>query len=107
MATETIMRTLIESTLQYEVAHELAQPSNGSEWDEGSIPFRADWLRSSRPTEGQACTTIIDAFRRQLGPRWARGRGGGGGPPDFNDSDGGASDKEPNGDHLQDMVPIP
>ena len=30
MATETIMQTLTESTLQYKVTHKLAQPSNGS-----------------------------------------------------------------------------
>jgi len=101
MATETITRTLTESTPQYEVAHELAQPSNGSERDGGSIPFGADRLGSSRPTEGQVCATIIDAFRRCLGPRQARGGGGGEGPPDDDDSDdGGAPDEEPNGDHL-------
>jgi hypothetical protein len=30
MATETISRTLTESALQYKVAHELAQPCNGT-----------------------------------------------------------------------------
>jgi hypothetical protein len=102
MATETITRTLTESTLQHKVACKLAQPSNGS------VPFGADRLGSSQPTEGQVRATIIDAFRRWLGLRQARGRGGGGGPPDDSDSDdGGAPDKEPNGDHLQNMVPIP
>jgi hypothetical protein len=103
------MQTLTESTPQYEVAHELAQPSNGSGRD-GSIPFRADRLGSSRPTEGQVRATIIDAFRRRLRPRQARGGGGGGGPPDNdnnNDLDRGASNEEPDGNHIQDMVPIP
>jgi len=108
MATETIMRTLTESTLQYKVACGLAQPSNGSGGDGGSVPFGADRLGSSRPIEGQVRATIIDTFRRRLGPRQARGGGGGGGPPDDdNDLDGGASNKEPNGNHLQNMVPIP
>jgi len=103
MATETITRTLTESAPQYEVAHKLAQPSNGS------VPFGADRLGSSRYTEGQVRATIIDAFRRRLGPQQARGGGGGGGPPDDDDDDldGGASDEEPDGDHLQNMVPIP
>jgi hypothetical protein len=108
MATETITCTLTESTPQYKVAHELAQPSNGSGGDGGSIPFWADRLGSSQPTEGQVCATIIDAFRRRLGPRRARGGGGGGGPPDDDDDlKGGASNEEPDGDHLQNMVPIP
>jgi len=47
MATETITRTLTESTPQYEVAHKLAQPSNGSGQDGGSVPFGADRLGSS------------------------------------------------------------
>ena len=107
MATETITQTLTESALQYETTHELAQPSNGSGQD-GSIPFRADQLGSSRPTEGQVRATIIDAFRRRLGLRRARGGGGGGGPSDDDDDlDGGASDEQPDGDHLQNMVPIP
>ena len=101
MATETITRTLTESAPQYEVVHKLAQPSNGSRGDGESIPFGADRLGSSRPTEGQVRATIIDAFRRRLRPRRARGRGGGGGPPDDDDDlDGGASDKEPNGDLI-------
>jgi hypothetical protein len=107
MATETITRTLTESTPQYEVPHKLAQPSNGSGQDGGSIPFEADRLGSSQPMEGQVRATIIDAFRRHLGPRQPRGGGGGGGPPNSDDSDGGASNKEPDGNHLQDMVPIP
>jgi hypothetical protein len=108
MATETITQTLTESTPQYEVAHKLAQPSNGSGGGGGSIPFGADRLGSSRPTEGQVCATIIDAFRRHLGPRRARGEGGGGRPPDDDDDlDRGASNEEPDGDHLQNMVPIP
>jgi len=108
MATETITRTLTESTPQYEVARELAQPSNGSRGDGRPIPFGADRLGSSRPTEGQVCATIIDTFKRHLGPRQARGGGGGGGPPDDDDDlDGGPSNEEPDGDHLQNMVPIP
>ena len=47
MATETITRTLTESTPQYEVTRELAQPSNGSGGDGGPIPFGADRLGSS------------------------------------------------------------
>ena len=69
MATETITRTLTESTPQYEVPHKLAQPSNGSGQDGGSIPFEADRLGSSQPMEGQVRATIIDAFRRRLGLR--------------------------------------
>jgi hypothetical protein len=108
MATETIIRTLTESTPQYKVAHKLAQLSNGSGRDGGSVPFRADRLGSSQPIEGQVRATIIDTFRRRLRPRRARGGGGGGGSPDDNNNlDGGASDEEPDGDHLQNMVPIP
>jgi hypothetical protein len=109
MATETITRTLTESAQEHEIARELAQPSNGPGGDGRSVPFGADRLGSSQYTKGQVRATIIDAFRRRLGPRQARSGGGGGGPPDGddNDSDGGASDEEPNGNHLQDMVPIP
>jgi hypothetical protein len=109
MATETITRTLTESAQEYEVTRELAQPSNGPGGDGRPVPFGADRLGSSRYTEGQVRATIIDVFRRRLGPRRAGGRGGGGGPPDDNDNDldGGASDEEPDGDNLQNMVPIP
>jgi hypothetical protein len=109
MATETITRTLTESTPQYEVTRELAQSPNESGGDGRPVPFGADRLGSSRYTEGQVHATIIDAFRRRLGPRRARGGGGGGGPPDDNDDnlDRGASDEEPDGNNLQSMVPIP
>ena len=109
MATETITRTFTESAQEHEVACELAQPSNGSGGDGRSVPFGADRLGSSRYTEGQVRATIIDAFKRHLGPRRVRGGGGGGGPPDDDDDDldGGASDEEPDGNHLQNMVPIP
>jgi len=101
MATETITWTLIESTPQYETTHKLAQLSNGSRGDGGSVSFGADRLGFSWPTEGQVRATIIDAFRRCLRPRWARGGGGGGGPPNDNDDfDGGASNEEPDGNHL-------
>jgi len=107
MAIETITRTLTESTPQYKVTYKLAQPSNGTGQDGESIPFGADQLGSSWPSKEQVYTAIVNAFKRCLGPRRARGRGGGGGPPSDDGSDEGASNKKPNGNHLQDMVPIP
>ena len=107
MATETISRTLIESAPQHEATLELAQPPKGSRQRTGSIPFGADQLGSSQYSNKQVYAAIINAFRRCLRPREIEGGGGGGDPPSDDKFGEGSSDEEPNGDHLQDLVPIP
>jgi hypothetical protein len=104
MATETITRTFMSETQHEDLGESL--PADGSGRRLGSVPFGADRMGSSQPTEGQIRASIVNAFRRRLqGNRRSPddsddegddGPPGGGGPPN----------QEPNG-HLQDHVPIP
>jgi hypothetical protein len=104
MATETITRMFTCETQHENLGESL--PAEGSGQGLRPVPFRADRMGSSQPTEGQICASIVNAFRRRLqGNRRPPnddddegddGPPGGGGPPD----------QEPDG-HLQDHVPIP
>jgi hypothetical protein len=103
MATETITRTFTSQTQHEDLGESL--PTEGSGRGLGSVPFGADRMGSSRPTEGQIRASIVNAFRRRLqGNRRPpddddegdNGPPGGGGPPN----------QEPDG-HMQDHVPIP
>jgi len=107
MATETISRTLTESAPQHEATQELAQPPEGSRQRTGSIPFGADQLGSSQYSNKQVHAAITNTFRRHLRPQETGGGGGGGDPPSDDEFGGGSSDEEPDGNHLQDLVPIP
>jgi hypothetical protein len=106
MATETITRTLASETQHKGLGEPLH--TEGPEWGSRPIPFGADRMGSSWPTEGQICASIINAFWRRLhntrwppddddnGEDYGPPGGGGGDPPD----------QEPNG-NLQDHIPIP
>jgi hypothetical protein len=104
MATETITRTFTSETQHEDLGESL--PADGSGRRLGSVPFGADRMGSSQPTERQIHASIVNAFRRCLqGNRR---------PPDNSDDKGndeppgggGPPDQEPDG-HLQDHVPIP
>jgi hypothetical protein len=104
MATETITRTFTSET-QHENLRE-SLPADRSGQRLGPVPFGADRMGSSQPTEGQIRASIVNAFRRRLqgnrrppddsDDKGNDGPPGGGGPPN----------QEPDG-HLQDHVPIP
>jgi hypothetical protein len=103
MATETITRTFMSETQHEDLGESL--PAEGSGRRLGSIPFGADRMGSSQPTEGQIRASIVNAFRRRL-------QGNRQPPDDDDDGDdgppggGGPPDQEPDG-HMQDHVPIP
>jgi len=103
MATKTITRTFASETQHENLGESL--PTEGPGRGFGSVPFRADRMESSRPTEEQIRASIINAFQRCIqGNRRPpenddngdNGPFGGGGPPD----------QEPDG-NLQDHVPMP
>jgi hypothetical protein len=104
MATETITRAFTSETQHENLGESL--PAEGSGRGLRPIPFGADRMGSSRPTEGQIHASIVNAFRRCL-------QGNRQPPDDSNDEGdngpprgGGPPDQEPDG-HLQDHVPIP
>jgi len=108
MATETIVRTLTDTTPQPDIAQQLSQPpeepKGGTRGSGGSFPL--DQLNTE---ETRVRATLINAFWRRL---QCQGRGAeGGGPPDDDDlGEGGGDDpfnEEPDGAGLQDHVPIP